>query len=271
MLTDPNLEPEVAQNGFSCNTQTEGSILTPAEEDDIPSENVVATLEYFHDHFMVPVEYLNQIYHDRFDPKISFDCPDYNPSAMTTPPSIPPLEAGAILQFAYHIEKQAESYSWQKACLPLAMAAFKHAHKHGRLDTNSWAIPPALYVRPKTAPTANEFEDLKKKCKKYHEYLRRLLVAIYIAEHGTSIGIYDIGVICEQKVEDLIRMNEHDDDVDAILQVRGALGLPRPTVKQYIREKKVESDFEEWEHYEANLQQETLVVLELYEAQVAGL
>jgi hypothetical protein len=41
--------------------------------------------------------------------------------------------------------------------------------------------------------------------------------------------------------------------------------------KQYIREKKVESDFEEWEHYEANLQQETLVVLELYEAQVAGL
>lgn len=86
-------------------------------------------------------------------------------------------------------------------------------------------------MRPKTAPTANEFEDLKKKCKKYHEYLRRLLVAIYIAEHGTSIGIYDIGVICEQKVEDLIRMNEHDDDVDAILQVRGALGLPRPTVK----------------------------------------
>ena len=41
--------------------------------------------------------------------------------------------------------------------------------------------------------------------------------------------------------------------------------------KQYIREKKVESDFEEREHYEANLQQETLVVLELYEAQVAGL
>ena len=41
--------------------------------------------------------------------------------------------------------------------------------------------------------------------------------------------------------------------------------------KQYIREKKVESDFEEREQYEANLQQETLVVLEWYEAPVADL
>lgn len=67
MPADPNLEPEVAENVFSYSTQTEGSILTPAEEDDIPSENVAATLGYFHDHFLVPVEYLNQIYHDKFD------------------------------------------------------------------------------------------------------------------------------------------------------------------------------------------------------------
>ena len=41
--------------------------------------------------------------------------------------------------------------------------------------------------------------------------------------------------------------------------------------KQYIREKKVEWDFEERKQYEANLQQETLVVLEWYEAPVADL
>ena len=41
--------------------------------------------------------------------------------------------------------------------------------------------------------------------------------------------------------------------------------------KQCIREKKVESDFEEREQYEANLQQETLVALEWYEALVADL
>jgi len=41
--------------------------------------------------------------------------------------------------------------------------------------------------------------------------------------------------------------------------------------KQYIREKKVEWDFEERKQYEANLQPETLVVLEWYEAPVADL
>ena len=41
--------------------------------------------------------------------------------------------------------------------------------------------------------------------------------------------------------------------------------------KQYIRGKKVESDFEERGQYEANLQEETLVVLEWYEAPVADL
>ena len=41
--------------------------------------------------------------------------------------------------------------------------------------------------------------------------------------------------------------------------------------KQYIQEKKVESDFEEREQYEANLQQETPAVLEWYEAPVADL
>ncbi len=41
--------------------------------------------------------------------------------------------------------------------------------------------------------------------------------------------------------------------------------------KQYIREKKVEWDFEERKQYEANLQQETLVVLEWYKAPVADL
>ena len=41
--------------------------------------------------------------------------------------------------------------------------------------------------------------------------------------------------------------------------------------KQCIREKKVESDFEGREQYEANLQQETLVALEWYEAPVADL
>ena len=42
--------------------------------------------------------------------------------------------------------------------------------------------------------------------------------------------------------------------------------------KQYIRRKKVESDFEERGQYEANLQEETLlVVLEWYEAPVANL
>ena len=41
--------------------------------------------------------------------------------------------------------------------------------------------------------------------------------------------------------------------------------------KRCIREKKVESYFEEREQYEANLQQETLVVLEWYKAPVAGL
>jgi hypothetical protein len=39
--------------------------------------------------------------------------------------------------------------------------------------------------------------------------------------------------------------------------------------KQYIRGKKVESDFEERGQYQANLQEETLVVLEWYEAPVA--
>ena len=39
--------------------------------------------------------------------------------------------------------------------------------------------------------------------------------------------------------------------------------------KQYIREKKVESDFEE--RHETNLQQETPAVLEWYEAPVADL
>jgi hypothetical protein len=41
--------------------------------------------------------------------------------------------------------------------------------------------------------------------------------------------------------------------------------------KQSIREEKVESDFEEREQYEANLQQEILVVLEWYETPVANL
>jgi len=41
--------------------------------------------------------------------------------------------------------------------------------------------------------------------------------------------------------------------------------------KQCIREKKVESDFEGREQYETNLQQETLVALEWYEAPVADL
>jgi hypothetical protein len=41
--------------------------------------------------------------------------------------------------------------------------------------------------------------------------------------------------------------------------------------KQYIRGKEVESDFEERGQYEANLQEETLVVLQWYEAPVAGL
>jgi len=41
--------------------------------------------------------------------------------------------------------------------------------------------------------------------------------------------------------------------------------------KRCIREKKVESYFKEREQYEANLQQETLVFLEWYEAPVADL
>ena len=41
--------------------------------------------------------------------------------------------------------------------------------------------------------------------------------------------------------------------------------------KQYIGGKEVESDFEERGQYEANLQEETLVVLEWYEAPVADL
>ena len=43
-------------------------------------------------------------------------------------------------------------------------------------------------------------------------------------------------------------------------------------IKQYIRGKKVESNFEERRQYEANLQEEKLlVVLEWYEAPVADL
>ena len=41
--------------------------------------------------------------------------------------------------------------------------------------------------------------------------------------------------------------------------------------KRCIREKKVESYFEERGQYEANIQQETLVVLEWYKAPVADL
>jgi hypothetical protein len=55
----------------------------------------------------------------------------------------------------------------------------------------------------------------------------------------------------------------------SITRYRYSTSYTERLTKQYIRGKKVESDFEERGQYQANLQEETLVVLEWYEAPVA--
>jgi hypothetical protein len=55
-------------------------------------------------------------------------------------PSLP----AAIFHFAWQIETLAESFSWQEACLPLAIKALERVRTQGRLDPNSWNIPQPL-------------------------------------------------------------------------------------------------------------------------------
>jgi hypothetical protein len=55
-------------------------------------------------------------------------------------PSLP----SAIFYFGWQIETLAESFSWQEACLPLAIAALDRVRTQGRLDPNSWDIPQSL-------------------------------------------------------------------------------------------------------------------------------
>jgi hypothetical protein len=55
-------------------------------------------------------------------------------------PSLP----SAIFHFGWQIETLAESFSWQEACLPLAIAALDRVRTQGRLDPKSWNIPQPL-------------------------------------------------------------------------------------------------------------------------------
>ncbi|KAN0066891.1 hypothetical protein V8E54_015063 [Elaphomyces granulatus] len=55
-------------------------------------------------------------------------------------PSLP----AAIFHFGWQIETLAESFSWQEACLPLAVKALERVRAQGRLDPNSWNVPQPL-------------------------------------------------------------------------------------------------------------------------------
>jgi hypothetical protein len=55
-------------------------------------------------------------------------------------PSLPT----AILHFGWQIETLSESFSWQEACLPLAIAALERVRTQGRLYPSSWNISQSL-------------------------------------------------------------------------------------------------------------------------------
>lgn len=102
-------------------------------------------------------------------------------------PSLP----GAIFHFFWQIQTLAESYSWQEACLPLAVSALERVRTQGRLDPNSWDIPQSLLTnycrwdrlreapRPRPGPTSEpptrrsslreDTNNNKVICQKYRE------------------------------------------------------------------------------------------------------
>ncbi|KAN0086591.1 hypothetical protein V8E54_000279 [Elaphomyces granulatus] len=122
----------------------------------------------------IPDKYLKQIYHDKFDPKniirLSPPLKTYETTNKITAlkeygsttahwsrafnvygailcsffalqnPSLPL----AIFHFGWQIEMLAESFSWQEACLPLAITALERVRTQGRFNPSSWDIPQLL-------------------------------------------------------------------------------------------------------------------------------
>ncbi|KAN0085056.1 hypothetical protein V8E54_001523 [Elaphomyces granulatus] len=130
-----------------------------AEEDnffneDIPTEMSLA-LDSIRTRFgTVPEKYLKEIFHDKFDPKnivrlspplgAAPDDDDSTKLDITSTTIRNPSLPAAIFHFGWQIETLAESFSWQEACLPLAVKALERVRAQGRLDPNSWNVPQPL-------------------------------------------------------------------------------------------------------------------------------
>jgi hypothetical protein len=151
----------------------EATLAAKAAEEDEMSASLDSIRSLFGS-ISIPDKYLKQIYHDKFDPKniirLSPPLKTYETTNKITAlkeygsttahwsrafnvygailcsffalqnPSLPL----AIFHFGWQIEMLAESFSWQEACLPLAITALERVRTQGRFNPSSWDIPQLL-------------------------------------------------------------------------------------------------------------------------------